>query len=94
MRQLHELQPVPSVGMHDVPRESVGQHLGFGLDEENGRDSLDASVARELNIMPYDPYADVPIQNMLDSCITCKKGIHTPRIQTIRTTIAGTPMTH
>jgi hypothetical protein len=58
MRQLHELQPVPSVGMHDVPRESVGQHLGFGLDEENGRDSLDASVARESNMMPYNPYAD------------------------------------
>jgi hypothetical protein len=47
MKQLSDLQPAPSVGMHDVPRESVGQHLGFGKDEEEGRDALDASVARQ-----------------------------------------------
>lgn len=47
LKQLSELQPAPSVGMHDVPRESVGHHLGFAKDEEEGRDSLDASVARE-----------------------------------------------
>jgi histone deacetylase 1/2 len=49
LKQLSELQPAPSVGMHDVPRESVGQHLGFGNDEEEGRDSLDASLARKLH---------------------------------------------
>ena len=32
--------------MHDVPRESVGQHLGFGRDNEEGRDELDERVAR------------------------------------------------
>ena len=32
--------------MHDVPRESVGEHLGFGKDEEEGRDELDERVAR------------------------------------------------
>lgn len=47
LRQLSELQPAPSVGLQDVPRESVGQHLGFGLDEEEGRDSLDTSLARK-----------------------------------------------
>ena len=46
MKQLSELQPAPSVGMHDVPRESVSRHLGFGRDEEEGRDLLDASIAR------------------------------------------------
>lgn len=47
MRQVGELTPAPSVGLHEVPRETVYQHLGFGKDEEEGRDPLDASVARE-----------------------------------------------
>lgn len=51
LAQLAELPIAPSVGMHEVPRESVGQHLGFGKDEEEGRDSLDASVARESILM-------------------------------------------
>jgi histone deacetylase 1/2 len=54
LKQLSELQSAPSVGMHDVPRESVGQHLGFGKDEEEGRDSLDTSLARESH------YATLP----------------------------------
>lgn len=53
MAQLAELPSAPSVGMHEVPRESVGQHLGFGKDEEEGRDSLDASVARERISMAF-----------------------------------------
>lgn len=47
LQQLKDLQPAPSVGMHDVPRESVSEHLGFKNYEEEGPDSLDASVARE-----------------------------------------------
>jgi len=62
MRQLSELPPAPSVGMHDVPRESVGQHLGFGKDEEEGRDSLDASVAQHArfvyNLQETDTHSD------------------------------------
>jgi len=46
LRQIGELTPAPSVGLHDVPRESVYEHLGFGKDEEEGRDPLDASVAQ------------------------------------------------
>ncbi|KIM77297.1 hypothetical protein PILCRDRAFT_825460 [Piloderma croceum F 1598] len=51
LKQLAELQPAPSVGMHDVPRESVGQHLGFGKDEEEGRDSLDTSLAQHARFV-------------------------------------------
>jgi hypothetical protein len=32
--------------MHDVPRESVGEHLGFGESEDDGRDVLDERLAR------------------------------------------------
>ncbi|KAF7982642.1 hypothetical protein HWV62_27079 [Athelia sp. TMB] len=51
MKQLNDIQPAPSVGMHDVPRESVGQHLGFGKDEEEGRDALDESVAQHARLV-------------------------------------------
>jgi histone deacetylase 1/2 len=47
LQQISELTGAPSVGMHDVPRESVGEHLGFGKDEEEGRDELDERLARE-----------------------------------------------
>ena len=47
LKQLHELRPVPSVAMHDVPRESVGQHLGLFRDDQLGsRDELDDRLAR------------------------------------------------
>ena len=48
LQQLSELKCAPSVGMHDVPRESLGQHLGFRKDEEEGRDELDEHLARRL----------------------------------------------
>lgn len=56
LRQLSELQFAPSVGMHDVPRRSVGEHLGFGKDEVEGRDSLDESLARMPRPSPSDVY--------------------------------------
>lgn len=47
LKQLQELQPVPSVAMHDVPRESVGQHLGLFRDDQLGsRDELDDRLAQ------------------------------------------------
>jgi len=47
LEQLQELACAPSVPMQDVPRETVGQHLGFGRDEEEGRDELDEQLARQ-----------------------------------------------
>ncbi|TFK43975.1 histone deacetylase RPD3 [Crucibulum laeve] len=46
LEQLQNLPSAPSVGMHDVPRESVGQHLGFGKDDEGSRDKLDERLAQ------------------------------------------------
>jgi histone deacetylase 1/2 len=49
LQQLSELQPVPSVGLHDVPRESVGQHLGLMTDDEAPpTDELDDRLARKI----------------------------------------------
>jgi len=52
---LQQLARSPSVPMQDVPRETLGQHLGFGRDEEEGRDELDELLARadksRLNIL-------------------------------------------
>jgi histone deacetylase 1/2 len=44
LQQLSELEPVPSVQIQDVPRESLGEHLGFDRKEE--ADELDISLAR------------------------------------------------
>lgn len=48
MEQLHDLIHAPSVQMHDVPRETVGHHLGLVKDEE-GWDELDERLARKLH---------------------------------------------
>jgi histone deacetylase 1/2 len=47
LEQLQQLACAPSVPMQDVPRETLGQHLGFGRDEEEGRDELDEQLARQ-----------------------------------------------
>ncbi|KAF8967453.1 hypothetical protein BDZ97DRAFT_1803400 [Flammula alnicola] len=46
LEQLQQLQGPPSVQMQDVPKTSVGEHLGFGKDEEEGRDELDDRLAQ------------------------------------------------
>ncbi|KAF8179244.1 histone deacetylase RPD3 [Pholiota molesta] len=46
LQQLTELEHAPSVQIQDTPRESVQQHLGFGRDEEEGRDELDERLAQ------------------------------------------------
>ena len=52
LQQLSELQVAPSVGLHDVPRESVGQHLGLMADEETlSKDELDDKLARKLSLV-------------------------------------------
>lgn len=43
LEQLQGLPCAPSVGMHDVPPESVGEHLGLRKEE----DELDKKLARE-----------------------------------------------
>ncbi|KAJ3512032.1 hypothetical protein NLJ89_g3759 [Agrocybe chaxingu] len=45
LEQLQQLDCAPSVQMQDVPRESVGKHLGFGKDELKARDDLDKKLA-------------------------------------------------
>jgi histone deacetylase 1/2 len=47
LEQLHDLIHAPSVQTHDVPRETVGHHLGFVKDEE-GWDELDERLARKI----------------------------------------------
>ncbi len=34
LEHLRELNCAPSVGMHDVPRESLLEHLGFGKESD------------------------------------------------------------
>jgi hypothetical protein len=41
LQQVSQLPPAPSVGMHDVPYESVGQHLGLLDDEDDDDDDED-----------------------------------------------------
>ncbi|KZT06549.1 histone deacetylase [Laetiporus sulphureus 93-53] len=47
LQHLSELQPAPSVGLHDVPRESLGEHLGFSKGEDSDEaDELDEELAQ------------------------------------------------
>ena len=46
LKHLSELRPAPSVGLQDVPRESVGEHLGFSSQEQKKTDDLDERLAR------------------------------------------------
>ncbi|KAG5352031.1 hypothetical protein C0989_004126 [Termitomyces sp. Mn162] len=48
LEHLSQLSPAPSVGLHDVPRESVGQHLGLGRDDDEARDGLDLQLAQHM----------------------------------------------
>ena len=52
MEQLQQLKGPPSVQMHDVPRESVGEHLGFGKDGDDRQDALDDRLARQYKRIP------------------------------------------
>lgn len=47
LKHLSELRPAPSVGLQDVPRESLGEHLGFSS-RELQPDDLDEKLAREF----------------------------------------------
>lgn len=52
LQQLSQLPCAPSVGMHEVPRESLGRHLGLDIaeedaDEDGGTDDLDRRLARK-----------------------------------------------
>ncbi|KAG6917569.1 hypothetical protein DXG01_002038 [Tephrocybe rancida] len=53
LQQLQELAGAPSVGMHDVPRQSIGDHLGFRNDEMERRDDLDIKLAQHARYV-YD----------------------------------------
>lgn len=66
LEQLQDLASAPSVGMHDVPRESIGEHLGFGKDEE-GRDELDERVAQHARYLYNLQESDTPSDYSDDS---------------------------
>ncbi|KAI0068482.1 histone deacetylase RPD3 [Artomyces pyxidatus] len=52
LAQLSELQPAPSVGLQDVPRESVGRHLGLMDDDESeSKDELDDRLAQHARFV-------------------------------------------
>ncbi|KJA29569.1 hypothetical protein HYPSUDRAFT_31491 [Hypholoma sublateritium FD-334 SS-4] len=51
LEQLQQLKGPPSVQMHDVPRESIGEHLGFGKDGDEGRDELDDRLAQHARYL-------------------------------------------
>ncbi|KDR84346.1 hypothetical protein GALMADRAFT_55732 [Galerina marginata CBS 339.88] len=54
LEQLQQLSCAPSVQMQDVPAVSVGQHLGFGKYEVEGKDELDERLARKkLSLLKF-----------------------------------------
>lgn len=75
LEQLQELIHAPSVQMHDVPKESIGHHLGFTKDEE-GWDGLDERLARKspshIPVKPLTCKKTNPTQNMQDMSTTSR----------------------
>ena len=83
--------------MQDVPRETLGQHLGFGFgfgrDEEEGRDELDERLARQYFLCQTQIHADLlNIQNMQDMYTIYK--IPTLQLKIQKVPIPGTLMNH
>ncbi|KAJ7696813.1 hypothetical protein B0H17DRAFT_1053148 [Mycena rosella] len=58
LEQLSELNAAPSVGMQDVPRESVGTHLRRGLDRGEARDDIDVRLAQHVRYVSRLPTSD------------------------------------
>ncbi|KAI0053789.1 hypothetical protein FA95DRAFT_1508429 [Auriscalpium vulgare] len=67
LQQISELQSAPSVGLHDVPRESVGQHLGLHRDEAESRDELDDRLAQHARFVYQLQEAEAPEPGSDDS---------------------------
>lgn len=69
LHQLAQLPCAPSVAMHDVPRETLGKHLGLEVGEdreEGGMDALDRRLARKQT------FSDIrsPLVDMTNVCRT------------------------
>ncbi|KAF9474338.1 histone deacetylase RPD3 [Pholiota conissans] len=64
LEQLQRLKGPPSVQMQDVPRESVGQHLGFSFGKhEEPRDELDDNLAQHSRYL----YSIQEVESTVDS---------------------------
>ena len=71
--------------MHDVPRESLGEHLGVADDEDEEMDELDERLARKPPIILFVHFDNDSLQNMHDMSTTCKKPIRHQMNQKCRT---------
>lgn len=60
LEQLQELSHAPSVGIHETPRESLGEHLGFGKDEYEDKDELDERLAQHVRYVYDMQESDTP----------------------------------
>ncbi|KAG5649423.1 hypothetical protein H0H81_003952 [Sphagnurus paluster] len=60
LQQLQELAHAPSVGMHDVPRDSVGHHLGLRSDHYDTHDELDLRLAQHARYVYQLQEPDTP----------------------------------
>ncbi|TCD60061.1 hypothetical protein EIP91_010795 [Steccherinum ochraceum] len=67
LRQLGELKPAPSVGMHDVPSETVGDHLGFRHKESKKIDDLDERLAQHMRYIYNLQDSSTSSESELDS---------------------------
>ncbi|KAJ7798387.1 hypothetical protein B0H14DRAFT_2906715 [Mycena olivaceomarginata] len=93
LEQLQQLRSVgaPSVGMHDVPRESVGDHVGLTSrrrDEEEARDELDerlAQHARYVYNLQQTPTPDSELYSSDDASATASAAVRRRKRMSIMT---------
>jgi len=76
LEQLSRLPHAPSVGLHDVPSESVGTHIGLKdydeLDERLAREYSDARYISRYSVMKLT-FPPLLQQNTLITSIGCKR---------------------
>ncbi|KAJ7857533.1 histone deacetylase RPD3 [Mycena leptocephala] len=60
LKQLSELNPAPSVGMHETPSETLKKHLRLGRDCGEARDELDERLAQHIQYVSGLPGSDPP----------------------------------
>jgi hypothetical protein len=66
---LARLPHAPSVGLHDVPSESVATHIGL-----KDYDKLDERLAREY-LTSYPPLLDLPFLSHLNRTVTLRVSV-------------------
>jgi hypothetical protein len=77
LQQLSELQPAPSVELHDTPRESIDEHLGLTRSGREEVDDLDRELARKFDQYLFHECSNIAITKVIPVLhMSCRSVMH------------------